>query len=186
MLKSNLVVILAAGLLAGCVYDKSDSAYAPPPPRDAGQEYARDRDRDRDRGSAYQRDRVREPTQLTQAAPASGRIRTEDLGQLSPGSGTAGPEADTRRPVRATPSPTRLASSSRLFVQAASYVTRDQAERARRRIGGLGPTGIYTAYVDDQLRYRVRVGPFRSPERTEEVRMSLLRRGYNDAIIVRD
>lgn len=181
MMKSKLVVVLAAGLLAGCVYDKNDSAYAPPPPRDGGQAYARDG------GNAYQRERVREPTQLTQAAPPPGRVRTEDLGQLSPGSGTAGPDADTRRPMRATPSPTRLAStSSRMFVQAASFVTRDQAERARRRIEGFGPTAIYTAYVDDQLRYRVRVGPFRSPERTEEVRMSLMRRGYNDAIIVRD
>jgi cell division protein FtsN len=181
MLKSNLVIILAAGLLAGCVYDKSDSAYAPPPPRDGGQAYARDG------GNTHQRERVREPTQLTQAAPPPGRVRTEDLGQLSPGSGTAGPDADTGRPVRATPSPARIAStSSRMFVQVASFGARDQAERARRSIAELGPTAIYTAYVDDQLRYRVRVGPFRSTERTEEVRMSLMRRGYNDAIIVRD
>lgn len=165
MLKTTLVVLLAAGLLAGCVYDRND-AYAPPPYREA----------------------AREPARPMQASvPQPDRIRSEDLGTLSPGSGTPGPDADTRRPPRATPSPARLHSSSqRLFVQAASFVTREQAERARRAIAELGPTGIYTAYVDDQLRYRVRVGPLATPERTDRVRAALIRRGYGDAIIVRD
>jgi cell division protein FtsN len=106
---------------------------------------------------------------------------------LSPGSGTPGPEADVRRPARATPSPTRITSGNqRLFVQAASFVTRDQAERARRAVAEYGQTRIYTAYVDDQLRYRVRIGPMATPERSERVRAALIRRGYGDAIIVRD
>lgn len=165
MLKSNLAILIAAGLLAGCVYERNE-AYAPPPYRETAREPARP---------------------LQAAVPRPDRIRSEDLGTLNPDTGTAGPDAEARRPARATPSPTRLHSSSTLlFVQAASFVTRDQAERAREAIAGLGPTGIYTAYVEDQLRYRVRVGPLATPERTERVRAALIRRGYPDAIVVRD
>ena len=115
------------------------------------------------------------------------RVRSQDLANLSPASGTTGPDADTYRPARATPSPTRLTSGhQRIFVQAASFVTREQAERARRAVAQYGPTRIYTAYVDDQLRYRVRVGPMSTPERSERVRSALVRRGYGDAIIIRD
>ena len=117
-------------------------------------------------------------TQAT--APQPDRIRETDLSRLSPGTGVAGPEAEPMPLTRRTPHP------SRLFVQAASFVTRDEAERTRRSLNGLGRAAIYTAYVDDQLRYRVRIGPLATPERTERVREAVVRRGYGDAIIVRD
>jgi cell division protein FtsN len=106
------------------------------------------------------------------------RMRADDLSRLSPGTGVPGPEAEPL--ARRTPHP------SRLYVQAASFVTREQAERARRSLAGLGHSGIYTAYVEDQLRYRVRIGPMTSPERSERVRAAVVRRGYADAIIIRD
>jgi len=195
MLKTSLAVLFAAGLLAGCVYERNE-ADAPPAYRERDRAWERDRDRDRERAreraAERERERAREPARLhtrpmQASVPQPDRVRGEDLGALNPGSGTPGPDVDTRRPPRATPSPTRLNSGAqRLFIQAASFVTRDQAERARRAIAGLGPTAIYTAYVDDQLRYRVRLGPFATPERTDRVRAALIRRGYNDAIIVRD
>jgi cell division protein FtsN len=116
----------------------------------------------------------------TQAMAPPDRIRETDLSRLSPGTGVAGPEAEPMPLSRRTPHP------SRLFVQAASFVTRDAAERTRRSLNGLGRAAIYTAYVDDQLRYRVRIGPLATPERTERVREAVVRRGYGDAIIVRD
>ncbi|MFO0988780.1 MAG: SPOR domain-containing protein [Alphaproteobacteria bacterium] len=114
-------------------------------------------------------------------APEPDRVRAEDLGRLAPGTGVAGSEAETERVARRTPNP-----PARLFVQAASFVTREDAERTRRSLTGLGRTGVYTAYVDDQIRYRVRVGPLATSERGESVRQALVRRGFGDAIIVRD
>jgi cell division protein FtsN len=153
-------------MLGGCVYEQSASREAQeggspgrlaPPPRSTAR-----------------------PPMQAMAPPQPDRVRGEDLSRLSPGTGIAGPEAEPAPLTRRTPYP------SRIYVQAASFVTRAQAERARRSIAGLGPSGVYTAYVDDQLRYRVRIGPLRTPERSESVRAALVRRGYGDAIIVRD
>jgi cell division protein FtsN len=115
-----------------------------------------------------------------QASVPPDRVTARDLARLNPGTGVAGPGAEPYRRERAAP------PHGRLFVQAASFVTRDQAERARRALDDLGRASIYTAYVDDQLRYRVRVGPLATPERSERVRAAVARRGYGDAIIVRD
>jgi len=216
MLKTSVAVLFAGVLLAGCVYDRDpadgySSSYERDRDRAREQAWERDRERarERERERAWDRERERERAmnsertrpgeparlhtgpstgRLPQAsAPPPDRVRSQDLAALNPASGTPGPEADVRRPARATPSPTRLTSGNqRIFVQAASFVTREQAERARRAVSQYGPTRIYTAYVDDQLRYRVRVGPMATPERSERVRASLVRRGYNDAIIVRD
>ena len=183
MMKASLGVVLAALMLGGCVYEQS-----------ASREYRDERDY---RPSREVRETelpprtVRAPTPITappttrgpatQArAPEPDRMRAEELGRLSPGTGVAGPEAEPERFVRRTPHP------SRLFVQAASFVTREEAERTRRSLAGLGRAGVYTAYVDEQLRYRVRIGPLATPERSESVRAAVVRRGYGDAIIVRD
>jgi cell division protein FtsN len=189
-MKASLGAVLAALALGGCVYEQS-----------ASREYRDERDH-----RAYRESRegrvVREsalppqpgaptpiiapaPTRqrgavMQAAAPEPDRVRTSDLSRLSPGTGIAGPEAEPYRPVRRTPYP------SRLFVQAASFVTREEAERTRRSLAGLGRASVYTAYVDDQLRYRVRIGPLATPERSESVRAAVARRGYSDAIIVRD
>ena len=198
MMKAGLGVVLAALTLGGCVYEQSAS-------RD-DRYYREDRAARDDRG--YRDDRpyrpgrevretelptraVRTPTPIISPAetrrpaaqpraPQPDRMRAEDLGRLAPGTGIAGPEAEPERFARRTPQP------SRLFVQAASFVTREEAERTRRSLTGLGRTGVYTAYVDDQLRYRVRIGPLATPERTERVRAAVVRRGYGDAIIIRD
>lgn len=153
MLKANLAILLAALMLGGCVYERNEARLA--------------------------REEAPPPAPL-QASAQPDRIRTEDLSRLAPGTGTAGPEAETTRFARRTPHPARI------FVQAASFVTREQAERTRRSLAGLGPAAVYTAYVDDQLRYRVRIGPLATPERSERVRAALVRRGYPDAIILRD
>ncbi len=138
-------------------------------------------------GCVYEQSASREgpppPTRMAAPQPVQpqpDRMSAEDLSRLSPGTGVEGPDADTRRIARRTPQPAHL------FVQAASFVTREEAERTRRSLRGLGRAGIYTAYVDDQLRYRVRIGPLSSPERSARVRAALVRRGYSDAIIVRD
>jgi cell division protein FtsN len=191
MVKASLGVVLAALMLGGCVYEQSAS-------RDESY-YREDR--------VYRQSRevretelptraVRAPTPITAPAargpaphgpamraraPEPDRMRAEDLGRLAPGTGIAGAEAEPDRFARRTPNP-----SSQLFVQAASFVTREEAERTRRSLNGLGRTGVYTAYVDDQLRYRVRIGPLATPERGERVRAAVARRGYGDAIIIRD
>jgi cell division protein FtsN len=177
MLKVNLAILLSAMLLGGCVYERSEGNWSPnpgpgtadaPPPRYAP--------------PARNASPPPPPPSRMQASVPSDRVSAQDLARLNPGTGVAGPEAEPYRRERE-----RTASlNGRIFVQAASFVTREQAERARRSLAGLGPTGVYTAYVDDQLRYRVRVGPLATPERSERVRAALVRRGYGDAIIVRD
>ncbi len=191
MVKTSLGFVLAALVLGGCVYEQTAS-------RDEGN-YRDERARE-DRAIRQGREvreseisprPVRAPTPIVSPAPRGpaqqatapepDRMRAEDLGRLAPGTGVAGPEAEPERFARRTPTP-----PARLFVQAASFVTREEAERTRRSLAGLGRTGVYTAYVDDQLRYRVRVGPVATPERGESVRAALVRRGFGDAIIVRD
>jgi cell division protein FtsN len=162
MIKASLGVVLAALMLGGCVYEQRASYDRAPPPPPAPE---------------YRRAQAMAPTPIT---PRPDRIRETDLARLSPGTGVAGPEAEPMPITRRTPHP------SRMFVQAASFVTRDEAERTRRSLTGLGRAAIYTAYVDDQLRYRVRIGPLATPERTERVRAAVIRRGYSDAIIVRE
>ena len=161
MIKVNLAILLSAMLLGGCVYERNEATMPPPasPPRYTPSPNA--------------------PPPMQASVPPD-RVTAQDLARLNPGTGVAGPDAEPYRPQRAT------TQSGRIFVQAASFVTRDQAERSRRSIANLGPAGVYTAYVDDQLRYRVRIGPLASPERSERVRAALVRRGYGDAIIVRD
>lgn len=166
-MKTSLAILLSAVLLGGCVYGK-DEARAPERPPGAP------------------------PAQA--ASPQPDRVTAEDLGRLNPGTGVPGPgdgRIGTDRVGDDRGGRDRIGShdprgNQRIFVQAASFVTREQAERARRGVAGLGPSGIYTAYVDDQLRYRVRIGPMRTPEGSERVRAALVRRGFADAIIVRD
>lgn len=199
MMKASLGIALAALMLGGCVYEQSasrDESYYRASRADRG--YGADRDyrpRRDVRETELPARNVGAPTPITAPAeraapprapvmqaraPEPDRVSAEDLGRLSPGTGIAGPEAEPYRIARRTPQP------SRLYVQAASFVTRDEAERTRRALAGLGRAGVYTAYVDDQLRYRVRIGPLATPERGERVRAAVVRRGYGDAIIIRD
>jgi cell division protein FtsN len=165
MLKISLAVVLSAALLAGCVYERDEGGWTP------------------DRGQGASSPPAPPPRTVPPRAQADvppDRVHARDLAPLSPGSGSPGPDADVRR------LPRTAAIHGRLFVQAASYATRRQAERARRALADLGPTTIYTAYVGDQLRYRVRVGPLATAGRSERVRAALIARGYDDAIILRD
>lgn len=189
MLRISGVLVLAATMLAGCVYERDEPgasrtgvapagerAWSPQGERPAARpaSYQADRyDEDRYRTDRYQADR-------TYDRPGPNRVRASDLNDLSPGAGTPGPQATAPRVPREPP------YHARHYVQAASMVTRDQAERVRRSLRGLGPTTIFTAYVEDQLRYRVRIGPFASPEDGERVRLAAIRRGFGDAIILRD
>ena len=164
MFKVNLAILLSATLLGGCVYERNEGSWSPNPGP----------------GTAdAPPPRYASPPPMQASVPPD-RVTAQDLARLNPGTGVAGPDAEPYRPQRAAP------QGGRIFVQAASFVTRDQAERSRRSIANLGPAGVYTAYVDDQLRYRVRIGPLATPERSERVRAALVRRGYGDAIVVRD
>jgi len=167
MLKMNPAILLSAALLGGCVYERNEGNWSPSPGPGAA-------------AAPPVRYTPAPPPPRMQASVPPDRVTARDLARLNPGTGVAGPDAEPYRPQRNT------AQGGRIFVQAASFVTRDQAERARRSIANLGPAGVYTAYVDDQLRYRVRIGPLATPERSEHVRAALIRRGYGDAIIVRD
>ncbi len=194
MLRNTGVLVLVATMLAGCVYEKEEpgmsrtgvapageQAGPPPGERPAARPaaYQADRyDEDRYRTDRYRSDRYQADRSYDRPGP--NRVRASDLNDLSPGAGTPGPQAAAPRVPREPP------YHARHFVQAASMVTRDQAERVRRSLRGLGPTTIYTAYVEDQLRYRVRIGPFASPEDSERVRLAAIRRGFADAIILRD
>ena len=163
MIKVKLAILLSAMLLGGCVYERNEATMPPPasPPR-------------------YTPEPAAPPPSRMQASVPPDRVSAQDLARLNPGTGVAGPDAEPYRPQRASP------QGGRIFVQAASFVTREQAERSRRSLANLGPSGVYTAYVDDQLRYRVRIGPLASPERSERVRAAVVRRGYGDASIIRD
>ena len=76
--------------------------------------------------------------------------------------------------------------SGRYFVQAASFSNSDNAERAKMRLGSLGPVEVSPVTVGYTTYYRVRVGPLDTSESAYELADIVRDQGMPDAKIVTD
>jgi rare lipoprotein A len=83
------------------------------------------------------------------------------------------------------PAPALRAAGSREFlVQAGSFRSEDNAERARARLGSIAPVEVARAQFGDGTLYRVRIGPFASREAAASALSRVTDAGYSGAKIV--
>jgi rare lipoprotein A len=71
-----------------------------------------------------------------------------------------------------------------IYVQAGSFSVRDNAVRLSAQLAGVGSSGVYSATVNGQQYYRVRLGPMARVEEADEMLARLVNSGHKDAIIV--
>lgn len=76
--------------------------------------------------------------------------------------------------------------SGRYFVQAASFSNSDNAERAKLRLGSLGPVEVSPVTVGYNTFYRVRVGPLDDSQSAYDMAEIVREQGMPDARIVTD
>jgi cell division protein FtsN len=89
-------------------------------------------------------------------------------------------DASARAPAPAL----RAAGSGEFLVQAGSFRSQDNAERARERLGAIAPVEVAQAQFGDETLYRVRVGPFASREAAAAALSRVTDAGYTGAKIV--
>ncbi|MGY9055791.1 MAG: septal ring lytic transglycosylase RlpA family protein [Alphaproteobacteria bacterium] len=70
------------------------------------------------------------------------------------------------------------------FLQAAAFGDAGNADRARARLRGVGPTRILARPRGDQTLYLVRVGPYASKQQAQEALQQIREVGFNDALMV--
>ncbi len=73
---------------------------------------------------------------------------------------------------------------TRLFVQAGSFLTRDNAETLRAALGELGPVEIQQATISGQTFHRVRIGPFDAVDKADKMLNTLMAKGRSATIVV--
>jgi rare lipoprotein A len=74
----------------------------------------------------------------------------------------------------------------RIYVQAGSFTIYDNANKLRARLNSISPTNISSAMVGDTQFFRVRVGPFESVDRADQVLSQVLQTGTTGARIIVD
>lgn len=73
---------------------------------------------------------------------------------------------------------------TRLYVQAGSFQTLDNAETLRTALSSLGPTDIQHVMLNGQSFHRVRIGPFDTVEKADRMLNTLVSRGRTGTIVV--
>jgi rare lipoprotein A len=76
--------------------------------------------------------------------------------------------------------------AGRIYVQAGAFAVRDNAQRVRAQIAGLGSVAVTTASVDGIEVYRVRLGPVDSAADADRLLARVVNNGYPGARIVGD
>jgi rare lipoprotein A len=89
-------------------------------------------------------------------------------------------------PRTAPPSPPLLAGAGGFYVQAGAFSTVSNAERQRGMISSYGTVEITQASSGGREVYRVRLGPYTTPDAAGIVADRLKRSGYGDARVVSD
>jgi rare lipoprotein A len=74
----------------------------------------------------------------------------------------------------------------RIYVQAGSFTIYDNANKLRARLNSISPTNISSAMVGDTQFFRVRVGPFESVDRADQVLSQVIQSGTTGARIIVD
>jgi rare lipoprotein A len=96
---------------------------------------------------------------------------------------TSAREMPTSAPIIAAENPR---PSGRIYVQAGAFAVRDNAQRVRERIAGLGSVAVTTVSVDGIEVYRVRLGPVDSTAEADRLLARVVNSGYPEARIVGD
>ena len=92
-------------------------------------------------------------------------------------------QASTRVPA---PPPRReqLSGGGRFLIQAGSFRSEDNAERARSLLGGVAPVEVAPVEVGGETLFRVRVGPFADESAASAALARVTEAGYRGAKIV--
>jgi rare lipoprotein A len=114
------------------------------------------------------------------AVPLDDATKPEQLAALKTGAGPA-----TSSASRAAPPPQRP-WSRQVYVQTGAYAQFDNAVRVQTAIDGIGPATIAPIAAGGQRFYRVRLGPYPSPNHAETALEQVVKRGYAGARIVAD
>jgi rare lipoprotein A len=111
------------------------------------------------------------------------------------------PETPANEPTIAKPARKRIARSDDLqlptggtpswkrgiLIQAGSFMSKENAAKARAALGGIAPVDIAEIEVGGDMYFRVRVGPFRDKTAAEAALSQVTQAGYQGArIITRD
>ncbi len=101
-----------------------------------------------------------------------------------PASAAAGP-ASVDRPVGLGSSPARSRTQSQgILVQAGSFKTKDNADRATTVLGGIAPVDVAPVEIGGEVYFRVRVGPFADENAAQSALSQVTKAGYQGARIV--
>ena len=87
-------------------------------------------------------------------------------------------------PVASLASGTTLQPSSGFYVQTGAFTTPENAERQRGAVSSYGASEISQASAGGRDVYRVRLGPYTTPDAAGIVADRLKRSGYGDARVV--
>ena len=80
----------------------------------------------------------------------------------------------------------RRVSATKIYVQAGSFLRRDNAARLSASLAAHGRTSVTATQVDDRLFFRVRLGPLNSVRAADKLLATLVAKGYTDATVIVD
>ena len=97
--------------------------------------------------------------------------------------GVSGPETADGIEVAGNRQATQSADGAR-FVQVGAYRDAENVAVARSALNALGEVHLHRIPKDDEVLYRVRLGPFATDAEAESARRAVAERGYPEAIVV--
>jgi rare lipoprotein A len=101
-----------------------------------------------------------------------------------PASAAAG-SGSVDRPVGLGSSPARGRTQSQgILVQAGSFKTKDNADKATTVLGGIAPVDVAPVEIGGEVYFRVRVGPFADENAAQSALSQVTKAGYQGARIV--
>jgi rare lipoprotein A len=116
--------------------------------------------------------------------PAAGSLGTPAPQQAMPG---GVPQLRWQASTRVPADPPRreqLSGDGRFLIQAGSFRSEDNAERARSLLGGIAPVEVAPVEVGGETLFRVRVGPFADESAASGALARVTEAGYRGAKIV--
>ena len=90
-----------------------------------------------------------------------------------------------RSPTSSSSSAQDQTAAGAVLVQAGTFKSQENAERARTRLASIGPVDVAPISVGGDTFYRVRIGPFTADSEAESARARVSHEGYTGARIIR-
>ena len=118
--------------------------------------------------------------------PAKRTYQAESVAarQLEPRAPLAVPPIRWEASARPSGVPLDGAGAGGYLIQAGSFRSEDNAERARSTLGGIAPVEVAPTQVGDETLFRVRVGPFADQETAASALARVTEAGYRGAKII--